>query len=327
MASGPITSWKKDKETVGRLADFILGGSKISVDGDNNHKIRRYLILRRKTMTKLDSVLESRDITLPTKVHIVKSMVFPAVVYRCERWAIKKAECWRIVALEKWCLQIVVLKKTLESPLDSKETNSVNPKGNPPWIFIGRTNMMLKLKLQLLRPPDAKSWFTGKDSDGEKDWGQKKRVIENEMLDGITNWMVMSLSKLQEIVKDREAWHAALRGVPKSKTRLSDWTTLIWRRVSNTVVLSPWDLKVVTIASDPGWKLRIGQTRHGSCFHGGYTVMEFMSDCISTLEFKSTYTWSCNKYFLKSYNVLVILLEDAAMGETMCHVHRRLIAQ
>ena len=93
MASGPITSWKKDKETVGRLADFILGGSKISVDGDNNHKIRRYLILRRKTMTKLDSVLESRDITLPTKVHIVKSMVFPAVVYRCERWAIKKAEC------------------------------------------------------------------------------------------------------------------------------------------------------------------------------------------------------------------------------------------
>ena len=101
MASGPITSWKIDGETVGTLADFILGGSKIAVDGDNNHKIKRYLILRRKTMTKLDSVLESRDITLPTKVHIVKSMVFPEVVYRCERWAIKKAECQRTVALEK----------------------------------------------------------------------------------------------------------------------------------------------------------------------------------------------------------------------------------
>ena len=133
---------------MGTVADFILGGSKITVDGDCNHKIKRYLILRRKAMTKLDSVLESRDITLETKVHIVKSTVFPAVMYRYERWAIKKAECWKPVVLEKWCLQIVGLKKTLESPLDSKETKPVDPKGNQPWIFTGRTNMMLKLKLQ-----------------------------------------------------------------------------------------------------------------------------------------------------------------------------------
>ena len=146
-------------------------------------------------------------------------------------------------------------------------------------------------------------------------------------LDGITNSMVMSLSKLQEIVKDREAWHAVLHAVPKSWTWCSDWTTtMIWRRVSNTVVLSPWDLKVVTTASDSGWRLRIQQTRRGSCFHGGYTVMEIMPDYISILEFKSTLQ-SCNKYFLKSYNVLVILLEGAAMGETMYHVHRRLTAQ
>ena len=102
MASGPITSWEIDGETV---ADFILGGSKITADGDCSHEIKRRLLLGRKVMTNLDSTLKSRDITLPTKVHLVKAMAFPVVMYGCESWTIKKAECRRIDAFELWCLE------------------------------------------------------------------------------------------------------------------------------------------------------------------------------------------------------------------------------
>jgi len=114
MASGPITSWQIDGETVETVSDFILGGSKITADGDCSHEIKRHLLLGRKAMTNLDSILKSRDITLPTKVHLVKAMVFPVVMYGCENWTIKKAECWRIDAFK-------LLEKTLESPLDCKE--------------------------------------------------------------------------------------------------------------------------------------------------------------------------------------------------------------
>ena len=103
MASGPITSWEIDGETVETVADFILGGSKITADGDCNHEIKRHLLLRKKVMTNLDSILKSWDITLPTKVHLVKAMVFPVVMYVCESWIIKKAERWRIEAFELWC--------------------------------------------------------------------------------------------------------------------------------------------------------------------------------------------------------------------------------
>ena len=103
MASGPITSWEIDGETVEIVSDFILGGSKFTADGDWNHEIKRHLLLGRKVMTNLDSILKSRDITLSTKVHLVKAMVFPVVMYGCESWTVKKAECWRIDAFELWC--------------------------------------------------------------------------------------------------------------------------------------------------------------------------------------------------------------------------------
>ena len=103
MASGPITSWQIEEETMETVTDFILGGSKITADGDYSHKIKRLLLLGRKAITNLDSILKSRDITLPTKFHLVKAMVFPAVMYGCESWTIKKAECGRIDAFESWC--------------------------------------------------------------------------------------------------------------------------------------------------------------------------------------------------------------------------------
>ena len=124
MTSGPITSWEIDGETVETMSDFILGSSKITADGDCSHEIKICLLLGRKVMTYLDSIFKSRDITLPAKVCLVEAMIFPVVMYGCESWTVKKAECRSIDAFELW------LEKTLESPLDSKEIKSVNPKGN-----------------------------------------------------------------------------------------------------------------------------------------------------------------------------------------------------
>ena len=126
MASGPITSWQIDGETMETMTDFIFLGSKITADGDCSHEIKRHLLLGRKAITYLDSILKSRDITLPTKVHLVKAMVFPVVMYECESWTIKKAEYGRIDAFE------LVLEKTIESPLDCREIKPVNHKGNQP---------------------------------------------------------------------------------------------------------------------------------------------------------------------------------------------------
>ena len=122
MSSGPITSWEIDGETVDTVADFIFWGSKFTADGDCSYEIKRRLLLGRKVMTKLDSILKSRDITLPTKVHLVKAMVFPVVMYECESWTVKKAECQRIDAFELWCW------RRLESPLDCKEIQPVPSK-------------------------------------------------------------------------------------------------------------------------------------------------------------------------------------------------------
>ena len=149
MVSSLITSWEIDRETVETVADFIFLGSKITADGDCSHEIKRRLLLGRKVMTNLNSILKSRDITLPTKVRLVKAMVFPVIVYGCESWTIKKAEHRRIDAFE------LVLEKTLESPLDCKEIQPVHPQGDQSWVFMGRTDV--EAETPILWTPDAKS--------------------------------------------------------------------------------------------------------------------------------------------------------------------------
>ena len=170
MASGPITSWQIDGETVQTVTDFILGGSKITADGECNHEIKRCLLLGRKVLTNLDSILKSRDIALPRKVHLVKAIVFPVVMYRCENLDYK--ESW---APKNWCFWTVVLEKTLESPLDSKEIQPVHPKGNQSWVFIGRTDA--EAETPILWPPDAKSQLIGKDPDNGENWGGGRRGL------------------------------------------------------------------------------------------------------------------------------------------------------
>ena len=145
------------------------------MDGYCSHKIKRCLLLGRKTMTNLDSVLKSRNTILPTKVYMVKAMVFPVVMYGCESWITKKAEHQKY-----WCIWTVVLEKTLESPLNCKEIQPVHPKGNKPWMFIGRTDT--ESEAPILWPPDVKSWLTGKDPDAGKGWKQKEGATEDEMV-------------------------------------------------------------------------------------------------------------------------------------------------
>ena len=176
MASGPITSWQIDEETVETVSDFIFFGSKITADGDCSHEIKRRLLLGRKAMINLDSILKSRDTTLSPKVRLVKAMVFPVVVYRCESWTIKKAEHWRIDAFELWCW-----RRLFESPIDSKEIQPVHPKAYHSWVFIGRTDA--EAEAPILWPPDVKSWLIWKDPDAGEDWGQEEKgTTEDEMV-------------------------------------------------------------------------------------------------------------------------------------------------
>ena len=175
MASGPITPWEIDGETVETVSDFSFLGSKITADGDCSNEIKRHLLLGRKVMTNIDSILKSRDITLPTNVHLVKAMVFPVVMYGCESWTVKKVE-----HRKNWCFWTVVLEKTLESPLDYKEIQPVHPKGDQSWVFTARTDA--EAETPILRPPDAKSWLIGKDPDAGRDWGQEEKgTTEDEM--------------------------------------------------------------------------------------------------------------------------------------------------
>ena len=161
MASGPITSWEIDGETVEIVSDFILGGSKITANGGCSHEIKRHLLLERKVMTNLDSMLKSRDITLPTKVHIVEAMVFPVVICGCESWTVKKAEHQRMDAFELWCW-----RKLLRVPWTARRSNqSVLKEISPGYSW--RTDA--EAETPILWPPHAKSWLIGKDPDAGRD--------------------------------------------------------------------------------------------------------------------------------------------------------------
>ena len=216
MASGPITLWEIDGETVETVADFIFLGSKITADGDCSHEIKRSLLLGRKVMTNLDNILKSIDITLPKKVHLVKAMVFPVVMYGCETWAIKKAERQRIDAFELWCW-----RSLLRVPWTARRYNQSILKDISPGCSL--EGLMLKLKFQYFVHLMWRAYSFEKTLMLGKIEGRRRRGRQRmRCLDGITDTLDMGLGGLRELVMNREAWRAAFHGVAKSQTRLSD---------------------------------------------------------------------------------------------------------
>ena len=214
MVSSPITSWEIDGETVQTLADFILGGSKITADGDCSHEIKRHLLLGRQVMTNLDSILKRRDITLPTNVCLVKAMVFPVVMHGCESWTIKKAEWRRINAFELWCW-----RRLLRVPWTARSSNKSILKEISPGCSL--EGLILKLKLQyfghLMRRGDSseRTLMLRKIEGRRRGW-QRMRWLA-----GITNSMDMSLSKLQ-VGTGKPGMRQSVHGVAKRWTQLSN---------------------------------------------------------------------------------------------------------
>ena len=176
MACSPISPWQIDGETTETVTNFIFLGSKITGDGDCSHEIKRHLLLGRKAMINLDSILKNRDITLPTKVHLVKAMVFSSS--HVWMWELDYKESW---SPKNWCFWTVLLEKTLESPLNCKEIQQVHPKENQSWIFTRRTDV--EAEIPILWPPDAKNWLIWKGHDAGKDWRQEEKgMTEDEMV-------------------------------------------------------------------------------------------------------------------------------------------------
>ena len=234
MASSPITSWQIDRETVETVSNFILGGSKITADGDCSHEIKRCLLLGRKVMTNLDSILNSRDITLPTKVLLVKAMAFPVVMYGCESWTTKKAERQRINGFELWCW-----RRLLRDPWTVRRSKQpILKEISPEYSLEG---LMLKLKLQyfghLMRRTDSleKTLMLGKIKGGRRRRPQRMR-----WLDGTTDSMDMHLSRHRGLALGKEAWRAGVYGFAKSRTWLSDGTELNYLKVTTSPQYTVW---------------------------------------------------------------------------------------
>ena len=231
MASGPIASWQIDGETMETMIDFLFLGSKITADGDCSQEIKRCLFLGRKAMTNLDSILKSWDITLPAKICLVKSMVFPVVLCGCASWTIKKSECWRTDAFQLWCW-----RRLLRVPWIVRRSNqSILKEISPEYTLEG---LMLKAEAPDLWPPDAKNWLIGKNPDAGKDWWQKEKGMR-----GWDGWMASQTRWTWVWASSRSWWWTGKPGVLQSiglQRVRHDWATeLNWESTQRTDWKSP----------------------------------------------------------------------------------------